>query len=323
MSDNNLIKFGSNTREIYDTSRCQDLLAAFLRDDYYPTLAERQRLVEYLNTETVESMIAKNYPEAGKYNSYKSLIFAGCLKHNRSTQVENQTAQIRNKIRKLTEELDARKEKKVVSLEKLQAIEQERVSELEQEHLTQLETFEKYWYSERSLREFNKPTPEMLTLQSHERSLLLANEYEEAAKLTEELKRIESRQTRAAQKMAEEAYQVRKTLLVRKQKAEIKSLRCYYQSIFDAQVKKHDLQIQRLELRITKFQTDLDSGCIKPSIPSSLDTFADSKKLPVPIASPRTRGRLHEIRSQCPARTLKLNPPITQKRSVSDKNDTF
>jgi len=283
---------------------CKKLLSEYTTTNKLPPLHMRKSLIQYINREKVNSIVAQKFTEASKLQDVASRLILDIVLSDEKKKVQGKIETLENKL------IEVEKSIKDLGIQTESLIRDELAKQKESRsillanHEDQLESFESRWNDSSFLQKFARPSTYLLQMKGMERSMVLSKMFEEAENHKKKTQMIEREESRTAQQKAYTEMTRERTRLLEKQRIEISSFDSHCNKSLGDIKKVQELRLQPLVARKNTLLSDLK--VLNNQIESQ--TVTKSVDIPHPIMTPRTAQRLSLYKSVSKAPQVTVKP---------------
>ncbi|OHT15718.1 hypothetical protein TRFO_13883 [Tritrichomonas foetus] len=248
------------------------LLKNFVNRGKLPDISSRVQLIQFIQREKVNSVVAQKFDEAQNYQN---------ILQRYQKAITDQEVKDRNKLR--LDNLDKKLNETKASIAKMNKETQEKIKEekekqkerryeLKMKQDEELTQFESRWNDQEFLKKFAKPSSRLLTMKGMERSMVLTKMFDQAEDIHHKVKELEKDESRIAQENAYREMDKERRKILYKQAQEMKIFEQHCARQID--IIKHDqeMKISSIAARQTKLESEIDEWKMNP--PTALPPIA-------------------------------------------------
>jgi hypothetical protein len=258
--------------ELDADNRC--LFNAFVKRGRLPDPSLRTQLIQYIQRQKVNSIVAQKFEEAQNYqnillNLQKSISDQD-VKDRNQQRIETLDGKLGNTngvLSQLQKETNQRLKEEVEN-------QNDRRRQLQARQDGDLDVFEDHWNDRDFLKKFAKPSPQLLQLKNVERSMILTKMFDQAAIIRKKVTDMEKEESQLAQQRATVEMDKERRKLLAKHELELQAFEQHCIRQLNWIRHEQELKMAAVQARQVKLESELDDWKMNP--PTALPPMASA-----------------------------------------------
>ena len=274
-----------------------------------PAQNETSAVSSYIGRQELESMISGDYKKAKEYDQLQKKLHSAVSQNKSNEIIKRREEHLQQQIDNAENQLKVLTKKWEDKIKEVSQSEQEKLDALGAEQNRKLEQFDRKYEDVNALREYSKPSIQLLNLRHQERVLLLANDFKGAQRANKQAEELEEKEAERAQTTAEADINMKRDNLAKtlQKQVDIRSVKAI-DRINQMKYQK-EKEEAALTLHIDNLKRSLSSLRSSTNIAARIQ--AQSAMAPViPHMSPRTQKKINAFKNDSPAKRLQVKPNI-------------
>ena len=227
--------------QFIDPQKVENAMNAFLKDKTIPPTELVSPVIDLMNNKKIDYLEVSDYGNAEKMDRAIELLIKMIEELELQKAEDEKNKSFKNRLDSLNSKLSEINQKYDDKILSLQNALEEKIQELGKKQEAQIKQFKEKWQSQEQIKQFDRPSKQLLSMRHIEKQMALSKRYDDARKTKALADKIQNQEEVAAQKTMED-----------NMKADFLKLRSLQQKEVDNAARHCDKQIEELEMQREK-----------------------------------------------------------------------